>query len=91
MEVVANTTSTSITNSLIINSGIMFGLNTSNTLSCTINGSVTGTGTIRGGNNSNLIINGAGNLGTLIFSTPMSLHKFSVNRTGAGSLTLVVT
>ncbi len=84
----ANTTSTSITNSLIINSGIMFALNTSNTLSCTINGSVTGTGAIRGGNNSNLIINGAGNLGTLTFSTTLSLHKFSVNRTGAGSLTL---
>lgn len=84
----ANTTSTSITNSLTINSGIRFRLNTSNTLSCTISGSVSGTGTIRGGNNSNLIINGSGNLGTLTFSTTLTLYKLSVNRTSSGSLTL---
>lgn len=56
----ANTISTSITNSLIINTGLTFRLNTSNTLSTTLSGSVSGGGSIIGNANANLIITAAG-------------------------------
>lgn len=84
----SNITNTRISNILNISSGVQFRLNTSNTLICTINGTITGAGAFRGGANSNLTINGSGNLGTLTFTNNLNLYRFSVNRTGAGSVTL---
>lgn len=83
----SNTTNTSITNSLVINSGITFRLNTSNTLTCTITGSLSGTGSVRGSTSSNLTIGGTGTFGTLKFSTA-SLYNFIVNRSGSGVVTM---
>lgn len=84
----ANTTNTRISNILNISSGVQFRLNTSNTLYCTIGGTITGTGAFRGGAKSNLTINGSGNMGTLTFTKNLTLYRFSINRTGAGLVTL---
>jgi len=83
-----NTVSAAITNSLVINSGNTFRFHTVNTLTATLTGSVSGTGAIIGNVNSNLIINGAGNLGTLTFSTNFNLRQLTLNRTPSGLLSL---
>ncbi|HKC67846.1 MAG TPA: hypothetical protein VKG26_06415, partial [Bacteroidia bacterium] len=85
----ANTTSSTVTNSLTINSGIIFQLSTTNTLTLTLNGTLSGTGTIKGGNTSNLTIGGTGNFGTIIPSaSPLTINNFVINRAGLGTITL---
>jgi hypothetical protein len=84
----ANTTSSSITNLVNISTGVTFRLHTVNTLTATLSGSITGAGTILGNANSNLIINGTGNFGTLTFSTTLSLFRFIINRTASGNVNL---
>jgi hypothetical protein len=54
----------------------------------TINGTVTGSGGIVGGNTSNLTIGGTGNFGTLTFSGTNTLQNFTLNRTSSGLVTL---
>jgi hypothetical protein len=85
----ANTASSTVTNSLTINSGIILRLNTTNTYTLTLNGTLSGAGTIRGGNTSNLTIGGSGNFGTIIPSAaPLTINNFVINRAGLGSVTL---
>ena len=85
----ANTISSSVTNSLTINSGVIFQLSTTNTLTLTLNGTLSGTGTLKGGNASNLSIGGSGNFGTIIPSTsPLTINNLVINRAGLGSVTL---
>jgi PKD repeat protein len=81
-----STTNTAISNSLIINSGNTLQLNTVNTVSCTINGNVSGGGALRGNANANLIISGTGDAGLLTFTTTTSLYKFIVSTNGSVSL-----
>lgn len=77
-----NAANTTINGTLTLNTGPVFVLNNNNTFTCTINGSITGAGTITGGNNSNLSIGGSGS-GTLNFTTgARALHKFSMNTSG---------
>jgi hypothetical protein len=87
-KLMANTVSSSVSNLLDIASGVSFRLHTSNTLSTTLSGSITGSGAILGNANSNLIINGSGNFGTLTFTTTLSLYQLIINRAGNGTVTL---
>jgi hypothetical protein len=85
----ANTVSSTVTNSLTINSGVIFQINTTNTLTLTLNGTLSGAGTLKGGNTSNLSIGGSGNFGTIIPSAaPLTINNFVINRAGLGSITL---
>ena len=83
----ANTVSSTVTNSLTINSGVIFQLSTTNTLTLTLNGTLSGTGTLKGGNTSNLSIGGSGSFGTIIPSaSPLTINNLVINRTGSGNL-----
>jgi PKD repeat protein len=85
----ANGASSVVTNSLAINSGVIFQLSTVNTVTLTLNGTLSGTGTIKGGNASNLTIAGSGSFGTIIPSaSPLTINNFVVNRASLGSITL---
>ncbi len=53
----------------------------------TLKGSEAGTGSLVGGDNSNLIIRGTGTFGTLRFTTG-TLKDFTINRTSTGTITL---
>ncbi|HXB41337.1 MAG TPA: PKD domain-containing protein [Bacteroidia bacterium] len=84
-----NAGNTIVTNSLTLNTGPTFVLNTNNALTLFLNGTVAGAGTITGSANSNLSIGGTGTLGTLTFTAgALSLYKFTINRTGSGLVTL---
>lgn len=84
----ANSLSTSITNSLIISAGALLRLNTVNTLTTTISGSISGPGRIVGSANANLVLNGSGDAGVLSFSLIPSLNHLRVARAGAGIVSL---
>jgi hypothetical protein len=85
----ANVSSSVVTNSLTINAGIIFQLSTTNTVTLTLNGTLSGTGKIKGGNTSNLTIGGSGNFGTIIPSgAALTINNFVINRTSLGSITL---
>ncbi|HEX7412733.1 MAG TPA: hypothetical protein VF411_01715, partial [Bacteroidia bacterium] len=89
IKTLANTASSIITNSLTINAGIAFQLNTNTIYTLTLNGTITGAGTITGGNASNLTIGGTGNLGTIIpTAAPLTINNFIINRASLGSITL---
>ena len=79
-KLMANTASSSVSNLLDIGSGVSFRLHTNNTLSVTLTGSLTGAGAILGNANSNLVINGTGNFGTLTFTTTLTLFQLIINR-----------
>lgn len=64
---------------LQINSGSTLGI-AANTL--TLNGTISGTGTITGGGTSNLTIGGTGSLGSLRFGGTQTINNFTINRTG---------
>jgi PKD domain-containing protein len=84
-----NVSNTTITNVLTINTGIIFALSTTNTDTAIITGTIAGTGTIKGGANSNLKIGGTGSFGTITPSaSPLTLDNFTINRGGLGSVTL---
>ena len=87
-KLMANTASSSVSNLLDIGSGVSFRLHTNNTLSVTLTGSLTGAGAILGNANSNLVINGTGNFGTLTFTTTLTLFQLIINRAGSGTVTL---
>jgi hypothetical protein len=80
--------SRSMTN--FVNNGILSISGQSGTT--TINGTISGTGTITGGNNANLAIGGTagGSAGTLTFTSgSQNLNNLTINRTGeSGSVTL---
>lgn len=62
----------------------------SSLLNLTLNGNVSGSGTIRT-SNSGLIINGSGNMGTLTFgvgSTTQTVNRLIINRASMGTITL---
>jgi len=85
----ANVASSTVTNLLTINSGIAFQLNTNNTYTLTLNGTLAGAGTITGGNLSNLTIGGSGSFGTIIpTAAPLTINNFVINRSGLGNVTL---
>jgi len=85
----ANTANSVVTSLLTINTGVIFQLNTNNTYTLTLNGTLAGAGTIKGGNASNLTIGGSGSFGTIIPSAaPLTINNFVVNRAGLGSITL---
>jgi hypothetical protein len=84
----ANTANTSISNSLIIGTGVSFQLNTVSTVSTVISGSVSGAGGIRGNAASILAIGGTGNFGTLTFTTTFTLFELHINRATAGAINL---
>ena len=86
---ISNTTNTSVTNILTIGSGFAFQLSTTNTLTLSLNGTLTGAGTITGGANSNLNIGGTGAFGTITpTAAPLTLGSFVVNRASLGTVTL---
>ncbi|MGZ3862753.1 MAG: beta strand repeat-containing protein [Bacteroidia bacterium] len=85
---VATTTNTSVSGVLTINTGVVLRLANNNSFTFTLSGTITGSGTIRGGANSILYITGTGNVGTLTFSTALNLYKFTMDRAGGGIVTL---
>ncbi|MEO1052808.1 MAG: T9SS type A sorting domain-containing protein [Bacteroidota bacterium] len=54
----------------------------------TINGALSGTASLVGGNLSDLLIGGTGPLGTVSFTGSTELQNFTLNRTSSGSVTL---
>jgi hypothetical protein len=58
------------------------------TQTLTINGTVVGSGGLVGGPQSNLVIGGTGDFGTLTFSGTTQLFNFTMNRTSSGIVTL---
>lgn len=58
------------------------------TQTLTINGTVVGSGGIVGGPQSNLVIGGTGNFGTLTFNGTNQLLNFTLNRTSGGIVTM---
>ncbi|MFI5140737.1 MAG: beta strand repeat-containing protein [Bacteroidia bacterium] len=89
IKTLANIASSTVTNSLTINAGVSFQLNTNNTYVLTLNGTLAGAGTITGGNVSNLTIGGSGSFGTIIpTAAPLTINNFVINRAGLGSITL---
>ena len=86
---IANTANSTISNALTINSGVSLQLNTSNTYTLNLNGTLAGSGTITGGANSNLIIGGSGPLGTIIpTAAPLAIRNLGINRASLGAITL---
>jgi hypothetical protein len=84
-----NTASTTVGGALTINTGCTFVLNTSISYTCSLNGTLSGAGTVTGGANSCLAIGGSGNFGTLnLTSSSQTLHNFVVNRASSGTITL---
>jgi hypothetical protein len=73
---------------LLIESGAQLAIPAVSSRSLTLNGSISGTGTLRGGNTfaasiGSLNIIGSGNLGTLYFTpTAQVIRNFNLNRTG---------
>ena len=85
----ANTTSTIVNNVLTINSGVVFQLNTSAAVKITLNGTISGVGTITGGTRSVLNIGGSGSFGTLIpTGGTQTLNTLLINRASLGVITL---
>ena len=85
----ANTASSTVSNVLTINAGIAFALNTTNTYTLNLNGTLSGSGTITGGANSNLSIGGTGSFGTIIpTASPLTIRNFIINRASLGTVTL---
>ncbi|MGZ3865259.1 MAG: PKD domain-containing protein, partial [Bacteroidia bacterium] len=85
----ATTANTSVAGTLNIASGVILRLANSNTYTTTLSGTITGSGTVRGGNNSNLTISGSGAFGTLTFnSAAQTLYQFNVDRASNGTITL---
>jgi len=85
----ANLANTSVANVLTIGAGFAFQINTNNLYTLTLNGTLTGAGTITGGANSNLSIGGTGTFGTIIpTAAPLTLRTFTINRTSLGGITL---
>lgn len=84
----ANALSTSISNSLVINTGVLFRLNIVNTVTTTLSGTVTGDGAIVGNANANLVVSGNGDAGSLTFTTTQVLNQFRIARTGGGIVSL---
>lgn len=85
----ANSTNTSVSDSLTINSGIVFALSTYSGLTTSMNGTILGTGTVKGTNTSNLSIGGTGNFGKLIFAGGgKTVLDFNVNKTALGTVQL---
>lgn len=86
---IGTTTNTTVNKVLTLNSGPTFDLANSSTYTCTLNGTVTGAGTISGANNGNLAIGGTGALGTLTFTSgSQTVNALIINRTSSGSITL---
>jgi hypothetical protein len=84
-----NTTNTSVASALNIGSGFAFQINTNILYTLSLNGTLTGAGTITGGASSNLSIGGTGAFGTIIpTAAPLTLNTFIVNRASLGSVTL---
>ena len=83
----ASTTNASISNSFVIGSGTTFRFPTANTVTTTITGSLSGSGTLLGNGNSVLAIGGSGAFGTLTFASNFNLYRLSVART-SGTVTL---
>ncbi len=78
-------TDLTIGGTMTVNSGAVFVLNSNN---ITLNGTVSGTGLIRGDANAGIYIGGNGNLGTLYFEAANNLlDTLSLNRT-SGEITL---
>jgi hypothetical protein len=83
----ANVSSTSVAGVLNIAAAVPFLINNSQTL--TLNGTLTGAGTITGGANANITIGGTGAFGTIIpTAAPLTLNTFILNRAALGVVTL---
>src|SRR6185312_15282508 len=90
IKTLANTANTIVNNALTINSGVSFQLNTTTAVGLTLNGTLSGSGTMTGNNRSVLIIGGTGNFGVIIpTASPLTLNSLTINRAGLGSVTLV--
>jgi len=83
-----NTTNVSITNSLIIEAGASLRFPTVNTVTTTITGSLSGSGTIVGNANTVLSIGGNGNFGTLTLASNFNLNRLYIARGSSGTVQL---
>lgn len=85
----SNISNTTVNGALTINSWCTFVLNTNTARTCTLNGTLSGAGTITGGSNSRLLIGGSGNMGTLnLTGGVQTLYSFEVNRAAMGLINL---
>ena len=86
---IVSTANATVTNILNISTGVVLSMNTSTADTLTLNGTITGAGTITGGTNANLNIGGTGNFGTIIpTASPITFNNLNLNRGGLGSVTL---
>lgn len=85
----ANAASCSVAGVLNIATGVPLILNTNTTFTLSLNGTLTGAGTITGGASSNLSIGGTGTFGTLTpTGATLTLNSLILNRASLGTITL---